>query len=142
MNQDNGPTIVDILNSKTHEKKLQSFDMKYTPEDKCACKDRSIIFYYAKCENNTISEISYECRNCDNLLSVVLELFCDKIQGKKITKALEIKPKEIVDNQMFKTLDSTKQKQVKNYFKLVKNEFNMMVEEFQDPSKRKSNSCC
>jgi hypothetical protein len=142
MSEDNIQTIADILNSKKHEKKLNSFDMNYNPEERCACKDKSIISYYAKCEDNTIAEISYECKNCDNLLSVVLELFCDKIQGKQITNALKMKPKEIVDNQMFKILDTSKQKLVKNYFNLAKTEFRQMIQESKDPSKKKADSYC
>lgn len=121
-------TIADVLESTRFYKKLNSYNMDYVPMNKCICKDHSIISFYAKCENNTIFEISYECNNCDILLRVVLEIFCEKIQGRKLKNALDIGSKEIIGNQIFKFLDASKQKMVKHYFSYVKDEFNKMVE--------------
>jgi NifU-like protein involved in Fe-S cluster formation len=141
MHSDNVVTIAEVLNSKKFNKKISNYDINYSPGDKCSCKNTSIISYYAKCENNTISEISYDCRNCDNLLRVVLELFCENVQGKRISSALNISSKEIVSDNIFSVLDESRKKKVKYYFNYAKIEFNKMIEQSKNPESKCVDSC-
>jgi hypothetical protein len=124
----NQKTISEIVNNKRYCTKIDSYNLKYSSDNKCVCKDSNLISLYAKLENNIISEVSYNCLNCDILLKAVLEIFCEKIQGNKIKFALNIHPYEIEEEQIFSKLDSKKRKYVKKYIQLVRNHFKEMVQ--------------